>query len=535
MRQLKITIRHIRLRAAALAAGLAVAMEAFVFPVYAKPVWPSDTGIQAEAGIVVDQETGAVIFGQNIHLPYAPASITKLLTALVVIENCESLDEMVTFSHDAVYNVESGSGNALSLEEGDQLTVRDCLYAMLLRSSNQAANALAEHVGGTREGFVAMMNDTIRELGCTESNFANPSGLNDDNQYVSAYDMAIIGRAAFANETLLEINASTSYNLPATFHNPDGLRVNMEHKLLITTDESSDTYYPYAVAGKTGFTSIAGNTLVTLADNGDRSQVAVILKSNWTHYSDTIALMDFGFSRFQNLDASGDEATLFDESGSLTVEGETYQQDQLGIDGVQKVTVPLEAALTDTDRTLVSGEAMGAGAPEKAVAQVRYTYDDRLVGSYYLVDIRTEEEMAPANGQTGDGENDPAGEESPEDGQETGSPAAGFAIPRQVFLIGGIAAGSAALIILLAAVIHRNREQERREMEERRERRRKRLAEIGCSEEEFRRLVEERYGNPDEARDQDAEDAYDKDAEVMDYGDTDKKPEEEAADKQQGE
>ena len=283
MKQLKITIRHIKFRAAALAAGAVLAMEAFVFPAYAKPVWPSDTGIQAEAGIVVDQETGAVIFGQNIHLPYAPASITKLLTALVVIENCDSLDEMVTFSHDAVYNVESGSGNALSLEEGDQLTVRDCLYAMILRSSNQAANALAEHVGGTRDGFVQMMNETIRELGCTESNFANPSGLNDDNQYVSAYDMAIISRAAFANETLLEINSADSYDLPATILNPDGRRVNMEHKLLITEDETSETYYPYAVAGKTGYTSIAGNTLVTLAQNGDRQQVAVILKSNWTH------------------------------------------------------------------------------------------------------------------------------------------------------------------------------------------------------------------------------------------------------------
>ncbi len=161
---------------------LVLFLQAGVFPALAKPAWPNDVGIEGEAGIVIDEETGAVLFGQNIHLPFAPASITKLLTALVVIERCSSLDDVVTFSHDAVYNVEQGSSNPMALEEGDQITVRDCLYIMLLRSSNQAANALAEHIGGSREGFAAMMNEKIRELGCKESNFANPSGLNDENQ-----------------------------------------------------------------------------------------------------------------------------------------------------------------------------------------------------------------------------------------------------------------------------------------------------------------------------------------------------------------
>lgn len=163
------------------------------FSAFARPEWPSDTGIMAEAGIVMDQDSGAVLFGQNIHLPFAPASITKLLTALVVIENSK-LDDMVTFSQSAVYDVESGSGNKLHMETGDELSVEDCLYMLLLLSSNQAANALAEHVAGSREAFVEMMNDRIKEIGCTESHFANPSGLNDDNQYVSAYDMALIAR-----------------------------------------------------------------------------------------------------------------------------------------------------------------------------------------------------------------------------------------------------------------------------------------------------------------------------------------------------
>lgn len=485
-----------------MAAGFVIAMEGFVFPAYAKPVWPSDTGLQAEAGIVVDQETGAVIFGQNIHLQYAPASITKLLTALVVIENCDSLDEMVTFSHDAVYDVESGSGNALSLEEGDQLTVLDCLYALLLRSSNQAANALAEHVGGTREGFVEMMNETIEALGCTESHFANPSGLNDDDQYVSAYDMAIISRAAFANETLLEIDSTTSYSLPGTILNPDGQRVNMEHKLLITTDESSSTYYPYAVAGKTGYTSIAGNTLVTLAQKDGRSQVTVILKSNQTHYSDTIALMEFGFSRFQNVDAAGDEASLFDEDGTLTLDGQTYRQEQVEIEGVQKVTVPYGASLEDTDREVLTGSAMTGAVSEDAVAQVRYVYDERVVGSYYLTVSQVQEEaVSEEDGASQDEEETAEDSQVPEEteaAQGDGSSAVSFAVSTDMILIGVAVVAAAAAVAVVVLHIRRSRERERLEAEMRRERRRQRLAEIGCTEEEFRRLVEERYGREPE-------------------------------------
>lgn len=158
--------RHIK-RLLCFLLTLAVSFSLTVFPVFAKPDWPTDTGCQSEAGIVMDMDSGAVLFAQNIHVQLAPASITKLLTALVVVEHA-SMDEMVTFSHDAVYDVESGSGNKLSLEEGDVLSVKDCLYVMLLQSSNQAANALAEHVAGSREAFVDMMNEKARSLGCRE-------------------------------------------------------------------------------------------------------------------------------------------------------------------------------------------------------------------------------------------------------------------------------------------------------------------------------------------------------------------------------
>ena len=123
----------------------------FPAPAYAAPDWPSNISIEADGGVVMDADSGAVLFGKNLHETYYPASITKVLTALVVLENCD-LNEEVTYSYDAVYNVESGSSNA-GLDEGDVLTVRDSLYAMLLQSANEAANALAEHVAGSREAF----------------------------------------------------------------------------------------------------------------------------------------------------------------------------------------------------------------------------------------------------------------------------------------------------------------------------------------------------------------------------------------------
>ena len=145
---------------------------------YAAPEWPSKCLGGSRRGLsVMDARSGAVIYGKNLHSVYYPASITKILTALIVIEHC-NLDDIVTFSHDAIYNVEQGSSSA-GLDVGDKMTVRDCLYAMLLKSANEVANALAEHTAGSVQNFAVLMNAKAKELGCQESHFNNPSGLND--------------------------------------------------------------------------------------------------------------------------------------------------------------------------------------------------------------------------------------------------------------------------------------------------------------------------------------------------------------------
>lgn len=459
---------------------------------FAKPDWPLDTGCQSEAGIVMDLDSGAVLFAQNIHVQEYPASITKLLTALVVVENA-SMDEQVTFSHDAVYNVESGSGNKLQLEEGDVLSVKDCLYVMLLQSSNQAANALAEHVGGSREAFADMMNEKAASLGCRESHFVNPSGLNDPEQLTSAYDMAQIGAAVFGNPTLLEICSTTSATLPPTINNPNGRTYSMEHKLVVTGDSSDENYYPSAVAGKTGYTSLAGQTLVTYAERDGRRQVAVTLKSTQrTHYSDTKTILDFGFARFKNVSVAENETDYVTGEEPVTIGDETYSPSDLYLDEKAVVTLPNDAQFSDADKYLQT--EIPASHPEGAVARIIYTYNDRQIGVAWV--YSTKAASAPVSAEDGT-DNETAGSENTTDAAKTGTSSTADKEKKPLKLTKAtyIAAGAGVVVLLIAAaviwfMIQRKQEEER--MRVLREKRRKRLADMGCSEEEFERLVNER-------------------------------------------
>ena len=470
-----------------LAAGLSIGCAGTAL---ARPDWPSDMGIMAEGGIVMDFNSGAVIFGQNIHQASPPASITKLLTALVVLEN-SSLDETVTFSYDAINNVEAGSGNKLSLETGDQLSVEDCLYAMLLVSSNQAANALAEHVGGSREGFVEMMNQKIEELGCGESHFANPSGLNDEDQYVSPYDMALIAKAAFSNETLLTIDSAKTYTIPATINNPDGLTIQMEHRLLVTEDPSSQFYCEGAVAGKTGYTSLAGNTLVTYAARDGQELIAVVLKgSQPQYYLDSKTLLEFGFSNFQNWNIAENETAYTTGQEPIAIGETQYEPSDLSLDADAQITLPNSAEFADADRELVTD--LGEDRPMGAVALVQYSYNDREIGSSYLYSAKA---LQAAMEESAAQEESEAQEQPQETQASTEPEEAHKGISLNVILIPVLVLAAAALTAGAVFYIWREQKREREELARRRERRLKRLRESGVSEEEFERLRQERFGD----------------------------------------
>ena len=451
----------------------------FLMTVYAKPDWPSDTGIQAEAGIVIDADTGTVIFGQNIHAAYPPASITKILTALIVLENSD-LTDMVTFSKDSVYNVEEGSGNKLNVTNGDTLSVEDCLYSLILHSCNQAANALAEHVGGSREGFVKLMNDKLTELGCTESHFENPSGLNGDTQHVTAYDMALIARAAYNNKKLVEISSAVSHKIPPTANNPEGLTIYNEHRLVKTTDESSEFYYPAAVAGKTGYLIKAGNTLVTYAQKDGRRLISVILKGSPRQYFiDGKNLLEFGFTQFENLPVTGNETEYTAGDTPVSIGTKSYQPSDLELEPDAAVTVPKGAVFSETDRELVTD--LPAGSPKGAVALIRYTYNDRAVGQAYLFAKAEEESQSEQPAKASSGKHE---EETKTDTNNNSQKGIG--------VFGTLFIAAAAFAVAAGTVFAvKKKRKESKEIALRKEERRRRLMEEGDAD-DFERILNER-------------------------------------------
>ena len=355
--------------------------------------WPSDISINSDAGIVMDANTGVVLYGKNIHETYSPASITKVLTSLIVLDHC-SLDETVTFSENAVYNVESNSSSA-GYDTGDTASVKDCLYALLLKSANEAANALAEHVAGSADAFAVLMNEKAAELGCQDSHFANPSGLNNEEHYVSAYDMALITRAAFENPTFAKIVETTYYKLPPNQKNPEGQGISPGNKLV---KKNWPQYYrPDVLGGKTGYTSIALNTLVNGARQGDTTLITVILHSNNTQYEDTSRLLDFGFNNFQSVKIADYDRTFSNIGKDLKIaDVSTAGGESLSLDPDSRVVLPKTADFSETttsfdyeipagapDGTIFVAES-GVSSPEDAVALRKTGADAILVGEYLM-------------------------------------------------------------------------------------------------------------------------------------------------------
>ena len=262
--------------------------------------------IQAQGAVLMDAATGNLLYSKEAETKFYPASITKLMTALLVAEKC-SLDDTVTFSKTAVTNLESGAVT-LGLVEGDKLTVRQSLYGLLLKSANEVANGLAEHTAGSISKFADMMNARAKELGCTNTNFVNPNGLNNSNHYTTPHDMALIARAAFQNGTVSKIASTLSYQIPAT-QKAAARTISLGHKMLYPNDAR---YYQGVIGGKTGYTSLAGNTLVTCAERDGVRLIADIMKSKSTQYTDTSALLDYGFA----LKSGGSQTAKWQQEGA---------------------------------------------------------------------------------------------------------------------------------------------------------------------------------------------------------------------------
>ena len=336
--------------------------------------WPTGPEVVAPSAIVMEQETGTILYEKNSTDAHYPASITKILTGLLTVENSDLNDE-ITFSQEAVFNTE---GSGIARDVGEVMTVEQTLYGMMLASANECAYALAEHVSGNVGDFAQLMNDRVASLGCVNTHFSNPHGLQDENHYTCAYDMALIAREAFKNEAFRKIMGAKTYTIPYTNKHQDEETYLQNHHEMLYPLKTREYLYDYCVGGKTGYTTVAGATLVTYATKDNMTLVCVVMNSTTAdNYRDTRSLFDYCFDNFQLLSVAEneDKVTSGVDTGRFSDSSEFFEVDDEGV-----IVLPKAATFSDAE-----GSIDYDNAHDNVVATLNYTYAGRSVGSADVV------------------------------------------------------------------------------------------------------------------------------------------------------
>lgn len=269
--------------------------------------------VSADGAVLMDASTGEVIYSKNMTSPYPPASTTKIMTALLTLENCD-LEDIITIGAKPPF----ADGSKIYISEGEQFKVKDLLYALLLASANDAAEALAEHISGSKEEFAKLMNKRASELGATSTNFVNPNGLYNDNHRTSAKDLALIMKELVKHPEYTEISTTSSYKIAPT-NKMDKERPLWNGNRLI--QKSSEYYYKDCQGGKTGYTIQSEHSYVATAErNGQKLILALIHDKNKTYFKDAANLFDYGFNNFEL-------TKLYSEGEVVT----SYKKDDLSI------------------------------------------------------------------------------------------------------------------------------------------------------------------------------------------------------------
>ncbi len=279
----------------------------------------NDLSICADSCILMDKLSNKILYEKNSYNKMYPASTTKVMTAILVCEKC-SLTDIVNVSYYAVHSVPNSYSTA-NLKPGEQLSIKDLLHALLISSANESAFALAEYIANNGnnysldassaskesfnksiESFSAMMNSKAKEIGCLSTNFVNPNGIQNENHYSTAYDLALIGKYAINNVTIMDIVSKLSYDLPNTSVYSDTIRHLSATNLLLKKSRSG--YYEYATGLKTGYTDSADYCIIATAKKDNRDLIAVVLHSDNTTNADTSResdckkLFEYGFNNY---------------------------------------------------------------------------------------------------------------------------------------------------------------------------------------------------------------------------------------------
>lgn len=347
--------------------------------VYATPA------ILSESAVLIDASSGTILAQKNADKKMYPASLTKIMTAILAIELGE-LTDVITVDDDTPFEIE---GSHIALEPGEILTLKDLLYALMLPSANDAASVIAKHYGGSLENFVKMMNQKAKELGAYNTNFTNPHGLHDTNHYSTAADLALITKYTMENDTFRKIVSTTKYEIQTTNKKDEPRYFTTLNKLIYNTSYNQiyvdgayiSPYYEYATGAKTGYTPQAGNCLVATAKKDGTDLIAVTMKGiSLEMYQDAHNLFNYGFEEYESATLvgkntfiknikipSGDskEISLITESDLTALIKKDTLDDIKSNVYIDDITLPIEK--------------------NSVIGKIEYTLDNKVIGAVNLI------------------------------------------------------------------------------------------------------------------------------------------------------
>lgn len=271
--------------------------------------------IHSEGAVLIEANTGEILYNKNAKVPMAPASTTKVMTAILVLESTKLTDKVLISK-----NPPNADGTAIGVQEGEKFTVEDLLYALLLESANDAAEALAEHISGTTENFAKLMNERAKNIGCENTNFKNPSGLYEEGHVTTAYDLALITREAYKNPIFLKIEDAPFYKIAPTNITSETRWVNNKNSLVL---KGSKFFYEECVGGKTGYTTLSRHTYTAIAEKDDQKLILAFLDApdKNTYFADSKNLFEYGFSRYKSIKlfSKGDTVSSYDIDKDVSI------------------------------------------------------------------------------------------------------------------------------------------------------------------------------------------------------------------------
>jgi serine-type D-Ala-D-Ala carboxypeptidase (penicillin-binding protein 5/6) len=346
----------------------------------------AELSIVGQSAVLIDASTGQILYDKNCHEQHYPASTTKIMTAILALENLD-IDSLVPIDKETAFT----EGSRIYLLEGEKVTVREILYGLFLESANDAAVALAKDVSGSVDDFAVLMNKKAKECGALNTNFVNPNGLQDPAHLTTPYDLAMIARYAMQNKTFRKYVTTYHYTMAATnmqdtryFYNTNRLLYDKKHKVSVN-GVMTVCKYPGVTGIKTGYTPEAGGCLVASAKRGDTELIAVTMAStDMDRFGDCIALLDYGFANYKTVGAVSAGTDL----GSVDVGRGAASHVDVTVEKNVCATLPIDASSKVVHSKVVLFDSLKAPVKKGQKAGVVKIYaGDEQVGEYPVVTV----------------------------------------------------------------------------------------------------------------------------------------------------